>query len=202
MSTQQIFELIGYIGSAFVLASFLMASVVKLRIINSIGCIVSVIYGLLIHAYPTILMNGVLLLINLYFLYKMSKENAASYHVYHAKEDDAFLGYFLEQHAEDIRKFFPSFESAKGCNYIVVSHCADEAAGVLLGNLDKDGKLDVQVDYTTPQYRDLSVGKWLAAHAGEAGVKRAVLHVPTKHHAEYMKKIGFVKAGDAYELKL
>ena len=38
MKEQVIFEIIGYVGSAFVLASFLMASVVRLRVINSVGC--------------------------------------------------------------------------------------------------------------------------------------------------------------------
>ena len=77
MKDQVIFEVIGYVGSAFVLASFLMASVVRLRVINSVGCIVSVIYGLLIHAYPTVIMNAALLLINIFFLLRMSKQKSA-----------------------------------------------------------------------------------------------------------------------------
>ncbi len=37
MREHAIFEVIGYVGSAFVLTSFLMASVVRLRVINSVG---------------------------------------------------------------------------------------------------------------------------------------------------------------------
>lgn len=58
MNYKIILEIIGYIGSAFVLISFLMATVIKLRIVNSIGSIISVVYGLLIHAYPTVVMNA------------------------------------------------------------------------------------------------------------------------------------------------
>ncbi|MCR4884486.1 MAG: hypothetical protein K6A68_12995 [Clostridiales bacterium] len=37
MNTQTIIELVGYLGSALVVVSMLMTSVVKLRIVNTIG---------------------------------------------------------------------------------------------------------------------------------------------------------------------
>ena len=68
MTSRTIFEIIGYVGSALVLLSFLMSSVLKLRIINSIGSLASLIYGLLVHTYPTVIMNGALLIINIVFI--------------------------------------------------------------------------------------------------------------------------------------
>ena len=50
MDTHMIVELIGYFGSALVLLSFLMTSVVKLRIINMAGGVICTIYSLVIHA--------------------------------------------------------------------------------------------------------------------------------------------------------
>ena len=53
MTTQMIFELIGYLGSVLVIVSMLMTSVVKLRVINTIGSVIFAVYALLIHSYPT-----------------------------------------------------------------------------------------------------------------------------------------------------
>lgn len=197
MKEQVIFEIIGYVGSAFVLASFLMASVVRLRVINSIGCVVSVVYGLLIRAYPTVIMNAALLLINIFFLIRMSKQKSADYHADRAKAGDQFLRYFLTAHGEDIRKFFPAFAGAEGCNYIRFAYCGDKAAGLVMGELS-DGTLDLKLDYTTAEYRDLSVGSWLYESLAAEGIRKVTLSVPTQEHEKYMQKMGFVKEGDAW----
>lgn len=202
MKEQTIFEIIGYVGSAFVLVSFLMASVVRLRVINSIGCIVSVVYGLLIKAYPTVIMNAALLLINIFFLIRMSKQKSAVYHADRAEAGDEFLRYFLTAHGEDIRRYFPAFAGAEGCNYIRFAYCGDKAAGLLMGELSGDGELRIALDYTTPEYRDLSVGSWLFESLAGEGVRRAVLAVPTRQHEKYMLKMGFEKDGEAYVKKL
>ena len=51
MNTHMIVELVGYFGSALVLLSFLMTSVVKLRIINMAGGVICTIYSLVIDLY-------------------------------------------------------------------------------------------------------------------------------------------------------
>ena len=198
MKDPLIFEIIGYVGSAFVLASFLMASVVRLRIINSVGCIVSVVYGLLIHAYPTVIMNAALLLINIFFLIRMSKQKSADYHADRVEEGDQFLAYFLEAHGEDILRYFPSFSPQKSCNSIRFSYCGDKAAGLIMGELSEDGVLRLALDYTTPEYRDLSVGSWLYGQLAEEGIRRVILAVPTENHENYMVKMGFVKENEGY----
>ena len=198
MKDQLIFEIIGYVGSAFVLASFLMASVVRLRIINSVGCIVSVVYGLLIHAYPTVIMNAALLLINIFFLIRMSKQKSADYHADRAEADDQFLHWFLTAHGEDIKKYFPVFDPAARCNYIRFAYCGDKAAGLVMGDLDEKGSLYLVLDYTTPEYRDLSVGTWLYESLAAEGIRRAAVVVPTQNHEKYMQKMGFAKEGEAW----
>ena len=202
MKEQVICEIIGYVGSAFVLASFLMASVVRLRIINSIGCVVSVVYGLLIHAYPTVIMNAALLLINIFFLIRMSKQKSAAYHADRAEAGDQFLRYFLTAHGEDIRRYFPAFDGAAGCGYIRFAYCGDKAAGLVMGDLDEDGSLQIVLDYTTPEYRDLSVGTWLYESLAAEGIRKVTLSVPTQEHEKYMQKMGFEKDGDGYVKKL
>ena len=75
MDKSMIIETIGYVGSALVLISFLMASVVKLRVVNSIGSTIFAIYALIIRSYPTAVMNFCLVCINLRFLWKLRRRD-------------------------------------------------------------------------------------------------------------------------------
>ena len=67
------FETIGIAGTIFVLLSFLMKDLKKVRIINIVGAVLFVIYGILIHAVSTWLLNGILNKINLFYLIKDRK---------------------------------------------------------------------------------------------------------------------------------
>lgn len=68
-------EWIGYAASAFIVISLMMTSIIKLRIINSIGCFLFVIYGMYVKAYPVVISNGLIILINMYNLYNLNKED-------------------------------------------------------------------------------------------------------------------------------
>jgi hypothetical protein len=61
-------EIWGYISMVFVLLSMLMKDMKKLRIINSISCAMFIIYGVVLGAYPIVLLNVLVILINLYRL--------------------------------------------------------------------------------------------------------------------------------------
>ena len=71
MDSGMIIEMIGYLGSVLVLISFLMSSVVKLRVINAVGSLVFAGYALIIHSYPTALMNFCLVGLNIYYLVRL-----------------------------------------------------------------------------------------------------------------------------------
>lgn len=74
MSTAMIIELVGYLGSILVVVSMLMTSVVRLRIINSVGAGIFTVYALIIQSYPTALMNFCLVVINIYNLVRIYKD--------------------------------------------------------------------------------------------------------------------------------
>lgn len=61
-------EIIGYLGMALVLCSFLMKDIKWVRIINICGAILSAVYGILTLTIPTAVLNGCLLIINLAFV--------------------------------------------------------------------------------------------------------------------------------------
>lgn len=64
------FEIIGTIASTIVLISFLCKSERKIRTINIVGCILFVIYGILIGSFSVWFLNGALILIHVYKLIK------------------------------------------------------------------------------------------------------------------------------------
>ncbi len=63
-------EWVGYAASLGVLLSFLMKDITKLRIINSIGCFLFVVYGVMLNmSLPIVITNVAILLINFYYLF-------------------------------------------------------------------------------------------------------------------------------------
>ena len=67
-------EIFGYIGTMLVLISMMMSSLAKLRIINVFGSVISMIYSLLISAYPIVFLNLGISLINVYKLITEKKK--------------------------------------------------------------------------------------------------------------------------------
>ena len=62
------YEIIGITATLFVLASFLVNDIRKVRLINIVGAALFVVYGYLIGAFSTWLLNGVLIIIHIRFL--------------------------------------------------------------------------------------------------------------------------------------
>ena len=95
MDTKMIIELIGYFGSLLVVVSMLMTSVMKLRIINTIGSTIFTCYALVIHSYPTAVMNMALIVINIVNMRKLAA-GADNYDVIEVSAEDVYLKNFIE----------------------------------------------------------------------------------------------------------
>lgn len=67
-------EWIGYAASIMIAISLLMTDMKKLRIINSIGCILFVIYGFGVKAYPVGIINAFIFVINMYYILKEKQQ--------------------------------------------------------------------------------------------------------------------------------
>lgn len=63
-----IVDFIGYLAPVCLVVSFLFKNVTKLRIVNSVGSLLFVTYGLLIGAYPVVVANAIIVGINIYHL--------------------------------------------------------------------------------------------------------------------------------------
>jgi hypothetical protein len=67
-------EIFGYIGTVLILLSFLIENVFKLRVLNSIGAILWIVYGVGIMAIPTIVVNSCVLVIHIFWIVKHRKK--------------------------------------------------------------------------------------------------------------------------------
>ncbi len=199
METSKILiEAFGYLGSALVLVSFLMVSVFKLRVVNSIGSIIFTIYAFIIHSYPTAIMNACLVMINIYYLIKMSNTKK-NYDLVKSGTADSLLKYTIDKYKEDIIKCFPgiNMDFATANSGYVVCHNG-KPAGIMLGEL-KDGVMEVLLDYSIPEYRDFSIGQFLFSKLPEDGIKSLTYRGSDENHKAYLTKTGFVNMGGYYE---
>ena len=67
-------EWVGYLASIVIAISLIMSDIIKLRIINTIGCVLFVIYGLSVGAYPVAFTNMLIVFINIYYLFKLKNK--------------------------------------------------------------------------------------------------------------------------------
>ena len=196
MNTRLMIEIFGYIGSFLVVTSMLMSSVIRLRVINTIGSIVSATYALIIGSYPLALMNICLIVINLYHLLRL-RNTKNHYSLIEGKAGDSYLKYLLDYYREDIANYFPTFSSGSlsdSGNRIFSVCCDQEVAGVMIGKVVGD-ELNVCLDYATPVYRDCSVGAYMYERLPEFGINGLLCSSESEKHSEYLKSMGFQKEG-------
>ena len=81
--------------------------------------------------------------------------------------------------------------------------CGGDPAGLLLGTEVAQGTLSVKLDYSTPTYRDCSIGAYLYGKLPAKGVHTlAFAGEESKAHAAYLTKMGFAKENGAYVKRL
>ena len=196
MTIEIILELIGYLGSLLVIVSMLMTSVVKLRVINTVGSVIFCGYALAIHSYPTAAMQVCLIIINIINLYKLNNTKK-EYAAIGVKANDGFLTQFLFTNSADIKKFFPDFAVPSEDDKIFLITCEQIPAGVFIAQADGANSLKVKLDYTTPAYRDCSAGKFIFSHLKHLGIKKISAETKIPAHQKYLHKLGFLADRDS-----
>ncbi len=191
MSTKMLIELFGYLGSALVVVSMLMTSVMKLRIINTIGSIIFMIYALIIKSYPTAVMNLFLVGINVYHMIRLSN-TTRHYDLVEVSNAGRYFSYLTEYYKEDISRYFPNaLEKVKKADVAYIISCDSVPAGIFAARRKPSG-MEVYLDYSTPAYRDCSVGAFLYEKLKENGIRELTCVTQVPEHIAYLKKMGFL----------
>ena len=195
-------ELTGYFASILILVSLLMSSAVKLRIINAVGALAFTVYGLLIHSYPTAFLNGVSVIVDIYYLVRLLRSHE-QFAAHTARVDDNGLQEFLRFYRNDIGHHFPTYDFQIDADDLILVVYADaNPVGLMIGRRTENNGIDVALDYSVPRYRDCSVGTFLYGELKSAGVKELVCSGGTADHEAYLKKVGFVPKGEHFVKQL
>ena len=198
-------EIIGYVASGLLLLAMMMTSVVKLRILNTLGCVLYIIYGLKIGSYPVALMNTAIACVNIVHIGR-SIFSKHTFELLGVKNDDSLVVPFLEHFKSDIDKNFPEFtlsDRPYACSYVIVRNM--NIAGIFLANDMGDGCLFVELDYVIPMYRDFKVGDFLFNTNRDVfkkrGIKKIVALSCSSFHTRYLKRVGFTEVSSASGVK-
>ncbi|MBK7306372.1 MAG: YgjV family protein [Chitinophagaceae bacterium] len=191
-------QVLGYLAFIFLAVSLCVNNDIKFRWINSLGSLSFVFYGLLIHAFPIVLTNAVLLAINIYFLFKIYRRQE-KFDLIEFKSDAALITKFLSFYQKDIEAYFPGFAIGEGENEIRFAVLRDiVVANLFVATVNANGDAFVKINYTVPKYRDYKVGRFLFDEGKEflhnKGIKRIIYtQVTNKQHEKFLKVIGFKK---------
>ena len=186
-------EIIGYAGSVLVAVSLMMSSILKLRIINFIGGTVFSVYGFIIGALPVGFLNGIIALVDLYYLFEIVRAKEY-FEVLEVKHDSEYLNYFINFHSKEIRKFIPSFSfklSEKSDVFFILRNSVP--AGLVYGEFTEDGALYIKLDFAIPGYRDFKMGNYVFKRIlKEKNIDRIFSDPGHRRHEKYLKKMGFM----------
>jgi hypothetical protein len=172
----------------------MMKAIVKLRIINLIGSLFFLVYGIIIGAYPVACVNGFVAVINIYYLFEIftAKEY---FSILEVKPDSDYLTMFLTYHFTDITKYITSFtlEQVAGSNVFFVLRNSVPAGLVCFKNRE-DNSVFVILDYVIPGYRDFKTGNFVYKKIlKERNIGKIYCTSENKVHQQYLKKMGFEK---------
>jgi hypothetical protein len=199
-------ELVGWAGSALLVTSLLQARVLRLRVLNSMACLLLIAYNGLIGVWPMFAMNIVLFIINVTFVVRLTRtrHDEATYSVIEVTATDAYLRHFLTVHEDDIAKFHPKSPPLEPNDLAYQVLKGDETVGVII--LRPDGDVArVLIDYVTPRFRDFEPGEfvWRTTDGLHARGFRKVI-TPPDMVAPYYERlgVGFRREGGSFALDL
>ena len=199
MNWDLFWQIVGYASTVLILVSFLMTSVVKLRIVSAIGSGIFVVFAFATGSYPTAIMNLGVVIINIYFLIKLLRAEKLTT-MLPISTDSAYLKEFETFYGADMQRYFPEIATQKDeADKAYFVYYDLEPVGLLLGKAQEDGSLRILLDYTTPKYRDASVGRFLYKRLlKNEGYTALTIADPSEKHEKYLQTVGFVKDGEVY----
>ncbi|NLB86376.1 MAG: hypothetical protein GX793_04880 [Bacteroidales bacterium] len=188
-------EIFGYLASALIALSMAVSSIIKFRWINLIGALGLTIYAIIISAIPVAIVNALIVVLDIYYLYKAYTKNEI-FQTIEIGENDNYLKQFIEFYKNDIKEFFPNFEykpENKTLGFLILRNM--NVTGVFIAKKLDDKTYNIDLDYVSPEYRDFKNGKYIYSQIREKFLIQSCTKVKTqstnKTHIKYLKKIGF-----------
>ena len=198
-------DALGWAGSALLVFSLLQARVLRYRVLNTVACAVLVVYNGILSIWPMVAMNVVLASINLWFIRRLlaDRHDETAYQVLEVGSGDAWLSHVLAEHADDIRRHFPTFTwggPADPREAFLVTR-GDETVGVVVAHDAGGGVAQIDLDYVTERFRDFTPGEFVLRRSGMFRGRgyRTVL-TPPDMVRPYYPRLGLRREGASYAL--
>lgn len=192
----------GYFASGIIALSMTMNSIVRFRWVNLVGASCFCTYGFLLGAIPVGLLNGLIVCIDIYYLWNIYTKKEV-FEILEIKSGSDYLLRFLEYHKTEIRKIHPEFSydpTKNSLSYFILRNM--QVAGLFLAHKEGMNTLVVGLDYVIPEYRDFKNGQYLynrlKPDLQKAGIEHICVRESTAHNKDYFKKIGFQKDANGY----
>ena len=189
-------EIVGYTGSVLIALSLMMKNIVRLRKVNLFGASTFAIYGLLVGAYPVLVLNSFIALVDIYYLVDIYRKKDAFNLMPVLDPNHPYLNKFLDFYSNDINKFLPEFNRHKieEANYFFILRNL-VPVGIFIYKLRSSNEAEILLDYAIPDYRDLKNAKYLYYAASEflkeKGIKNLIAISDVNKHRNYLKRVGF-----------
>ncbi|HEV7333431.1 MAG TPA: YgjV family protein [Flavisolibacter sp.] len=196
--SQFIIEGIGYLASLLLALSLIAANNLRFRWLNTGGCLAFIVYGIMIGAFPIILTNALLFIINVFALVKIYRKKE-DFELLEFKPDATLIAKFLRFYEADLKTYFPHFrleENSNDVRFVVLRNM--ELANVFVATPTEDGTAFVKCNYTIPKFRDYKVGRFIFEKEREylpaKGIRKLVYtEVANPGHREFLERMGFRK---------
>ena len=137
-------------------------------------------------------MNLIIVFTNLYYLQKLYFQKD-KFEIVESKSDQKYVLKFLNHFKKDIQKYSPDFNLNLNKNQIILMVMRNmNMAGIFVAKDDGD-RLEVELDYVTPQYRDYKNGAFIFLHFRKAikvkEYKTIIASSQNPQQIKYLKKM-------------
>ena len=188
----------GYLASLLLAIGLLINNDLKFRWFNTGGNIAFITYGIFLYAIPVVLTNSILLMINLFYLYKIYSRKEL-FELLEFSSGGILIDRFLSFYKQDIAAHFPHFKKEQlegNINFVVLRDLV--VANIFSARLANNGKAEVVINYTVTKYRDYKVGRFIFEQEKEylvsKGIKKLVYtSVANARHQKFLESMGFEK---------
>ena len=192
---ETLYEWIGYIASFLILVSLIMTSVKRLRLINLAGALLFAIYGYLISAYPVMIMNAGIVVVNVYYLKQIFSAEDYFKTLNVEKEDD-YVRALINFYKDNIQKFMPVDASVlEESEFRILILRNMDPAGLFIAKPYDDTTLEITLDYALPQFQDFKTGAFIyekeREHFKDAGYDKMIAFAKSDKHEKYLNRMGF-----------
>ena len=201
-------EIFGYGASALIAISMMASNIKRLRWINLSGAVTFSTYGLLIEAYPVLILNGWIAIVDVYYLWRLYRFKDQFDLVQEPSASSPVYSLLLNRYRDDIEKFFPSTtaESLRNAYALLVFRNMKPVGLFAYESINNGQIANVLVDYVIPETRDLKTAQFLfdrhLKQLKDANFKSLRAHSSNSAHTSYLLKMGFVAGDDDYQLAL